>query len=146
MVQDGTSTHRAVGLRFDGIAIPQGASITDASVQFAADEADAVATALTIRGEAANDAPAFTKVGFSLTARATTAASVAWSPPAWQRRGDRGAAQRTPNLSSIVQEMVARPGWASGNAIVLLITGSGERVAEPFEGGPPAVLTITYAS
>ena len=47
--------------------------------------------------------------------RPRTAASVAWAPPAWTTVGDAGAAQRTPNLATVVQEIVNRPGWASGN-------------------------------
>ena len=42
--------------------------------------------------------------------------------------------QRTPNFASVVQEVVDRPGWASGNAMVVIITGSGKRVAEAYEG------------
>ncbi len=44
----------------------------------------------------------------------------------------------------IVQELVSRPGWASGNAIVLIFTGSGRRVADSFEGSAPAVLHVVY--
>jgi hypothetical protein len=46
----------------------------------------------------------------------------------------------------VVQEIVSRPGWGSGNALVLVITGSGKRVAEPFEGGFPPVLHIDYTT
>ena len=33
----------------------------------------------------------------------------------------------------MIQEIVSRPGWASGNALVLFVAGSGNRVAEPFD-------------
>jgi hypothetical protein len=52
---DGTP-HHAVGLRFTALAIPQGATVTSAYVQFVADEAQSEATSLTIRGEAVDDA------------------------------------------------------------------------------------------
>ncbi|MCI0554706.1 MAG: hypothetical protein L0287_27480, partial [Anaerolineae bacterium] len=45
-----------------------------------------------------------------------------------------GPAQRTPNLASVIQEVVNRPGWASGNAIAVIITGTGKRIAESYEG------------
>jgi hypothetical protein len=32
----------------------------------------------------------------------------------------------------------------SGNALVLVVTGSGKRAAESFEGGSPPVLEISY--
>jgi hypothetical protein len=63
-----------------------------------------------------------------------TAASVAWSPPAWSLVGESGAAQRTPDLTALVQEVVNRPGWDFGNAMVFLVSGSGTRTAESFDG------------
>jgi hypothetical protein len=41
---------------------------------------------------------------------------------------------------------VDRPGWASGNSLVLIITGSGENVAESFDGEATAapLLHIEY--
>jgi hypothetical protein len=46
----------------------------------------------------------------------------------------------------VVQEIVNRQGWASGNALALILTGSGARVAEAFEGGAARapVLHIEY--
>ena len=37
----------------------------------------------------------------------------------------------TPDL---IQEIVDRPGWSSGNAMVIIVTGSGRRVAEAYDG------------
>ncbi len=45
-----------------------------------------------------------------------------------------GPDQRTPDLSAVIQEVVNRPGWASGNAIAVIITGTGKRVADSFDG------------
>ena len=45
----------------------------------------------------------------------------------------KGSAQKTPDLASIVQEVIDRPGWTSGNAMAFIITGSGTRVAAAFE-------------
>ena len=44
-----------------------------------------------------------------------------------------GPNQRTPNLASILQEIMNRPGWSPGNAIVLVITGTGSRNAAAFD-------------
>jgi hypothetical protein len=35
---------------------------------------------------------------------------------------------------SLAQQVVDRPGWASGNDLVLIISGSGQRRAESFDG------------
>ena len=42
------------------------------------------------------------------------------------------------------QEIVDRPGWSSGNALVIMISGAGERVAESFEGTGAPVLHVEY--
>jgi hypothetical protein len=59
---------------------------------------------------------------------------VAWSPPDWTAVGAAGAAERTPDLAALLQEIVDRPGWAPGNALALLVTGTGTRTAESFDG------------
>jgi hypothetical protein len=46
-----------------------------------------------------------------------------------------GVDQRTPNLAAVIQEIVNQPGWARGNPLALIITGTGKRVAEAYEGG-----------
>jgi hypothetical protein len=65
--------------------------------------------------------------------------------PAWTA-GSVAAAQRTPDLAWVVQEVVDRPGWASGNALALLVTGRGHRTAVAYEGGAAraAVLHVDY--
>ena len=128
--------NQTVGLRFPGIGVPQGATIVDAYVQFQVDEVNSGATALTIRGQDADNAVTFTTVSNSIASRPTTGASVGWSPPAWTSVGAAGADQRTPNLAAVIQEIVNRGGWSSGNALALIITGTGERTAESFDGSP----------
>ena len=124
---------QTVGIRFSALAIPPGATITSAYVQFVADEAQSGATALSINAEAADNAATFARTTRNLSSRPRTGAAVSWTPPAWTV-GAVGAAQRTPDLTAVVQEVVRRPGWSSGNALVLVVTGSGHRTAESFEG------------
>jgi Bacterial Ig domain len=145
LVTDGAEV-QTVGLRFTGIDVPAGATILDAYVQFRADETSSVATNLTVGGEASDNALPFTNKKFNVSSRPDTTASVPWTPPAWNVVGEAGSAQRTPSLSAVVQEIVSRPGWGTGNALVLVITGSGKRVAEPFEAGFPPVLHIEYTT
>ena len=146
LVVDGTSV-QTDGLRFTGVTVPAGATITNAYVQFQADEAGSVATNLTIAGQAGADPPGFTTASKDVSARPRTTAAVGWVPAAWAL-GARGAAQRTPNLAPVVQEIVSRTGWASGDALVLVVTGSGTRTAETFESGGSLapVLHIEYSS
>ena len=142
MMIDTADTKQVVGVRFNGVAIPQGASISNAYLQFQADESHSVATTLTIKGQAADNAPGFTTVNFDLSSRPTTTASAAWSPGTWLAVGDAGLAQRTTNLASIIQEIVGRSGWASSNSIALFVTGSGRRVAVAHNQIPAAAALL----
>ncbi len=129
-------TLQTVGIRFNGIDIPPGATITDAWLQFTADETSGVATNLSIRGEASDSADTFFAALSNISARPTTAATVAWAPAAWSVIGEAGADQRAAGLAPIIQEIVDRPGWAANNSLALIITGTGERVAESYNGSP----------
>src|SRR5919108_161666 len=137
-----------VGIRFTAIDIPQGATITAAYIQFQGDEVAAAATSLVIRGEHAHDAAVFANVTNNVSSRATTDAAAAWNPAAWATVGEAGLAQRTSDLSAIVQEIVARPGWLAGNDVAFVITGTGTRTAEAFESSAAKapLLHIEYAS
>ncbi len=125
---------QVIGIRFTGVAIPQGATITNAYIQFKVDETSSKAIKLTIKGEASANASVFTSAARNVSNRSKTAASVIWSPSAWSTVGDMGKAQQTPNLQAIVQEITNQPNWASGNALVMILTGNrGKRVASAFE-------------
>jgi parallel beta-helix repeat protein len=146
IVQDAGAAAQIVGLRFTGINIPQGATIYDASIRFTADEISTDATSLTIRAEAADSASVFVASVLDISSRSRTLAAVGWDPPPWTTVGERGSAQLTPNLASLIQSAVSRPGWAINNAIALIIDGTGSRVAESYNGSVPgaAVLHIEY--
>jgi hypothetical protein len=136
MMTDTTDTKLVVGMRLNGVAIPPGANITNAYLQFQADESFSVATSLTIKGQDADNAPTFQAVNFDISSRPTTNAGVPWSPAPWTIVGEMGLPERSPNLAAVIQEIVDRPGWASGNSIVLMVTGSGRRVAESYNATP----------
>jgi hypothetical protein len=116
-------------------------------VQFTADESQSVATALTIQAQAADNAATFTTAARNVSSRPRTSAATAatWSPVAWIK-GEVGPNQRTPDLSALVQEVVSRPGWAAGNALALIVTGSGHRTAVAFNGSAAAapLLHVEY--
>ena len=138
LVDDGSNTDQTVGMRFAGVAIPHGATIIDAYVQFQVDETDSDPTSLEIRGHVADDAPAFSSASGDISTRTTTVTYVAWSPPPWTSVGAAGADQRTPDLSEMIQEIIDQVEWSPGNALAITITGSGERTAESYEAARPA--------
>jgi hypothetical protein len=133
MVRDG-SDDQFVGIRFQDIEVPQGALITNAYITFMVDETDSEATNLIIYGEASDDANAFVSTDWNISERARTGQEVQWNNvPAWDTVGD---LYSTPDLSAIVQEIVGRAGWQSGNDMAFIIRGSGVRTAESYDGMP----------
>ena len=129
---------RPVGMRFVSLGIPRQATIVNAYIQFQADGTSSSTTAFTILGEANDDAPTFASNNGNMTSRAMTAASMPWAPPAWTTIGEVAAAQRTPDLSAIVQEIVNRPGWTSTSSLVMIVNdGTGARDAESLNGNQP---------
>jgi DNA-binding beta-propeller fold protein YncE len=139
----GSARAQRIGLRFR-IALPRGARVTKATVQFRADEVSTGPASLSIRGQAADDAAPFRTAHRDVGSRAVTASSVRWDPPPWPTADTDGVEQRTPNLAPIVREILGRNRWASGNAVVLIISGAGTRTAGSFDAGAPPILHIVY--
>ncbi len=143
-----TGGTQKIGLRFTGLNIPPGATITNAYLTFGAIGADSPntntgATSLTIKAQAADNPTTFTTTTNNISSRTTTTASVAWSPGSWTS----GTAYNSPNISSVVQELVNRPGWANGNSMAFIITGTGSRSADAFDGNSANApkLTVEYS-
>ncbi len=139
-----------IGLRFANVAIPAGATIDNAYIQFTVDETDrnTNTASFTIYGESSSNAATFSDTATNISSRSPTTATSSWfDVPAWTNVGDAGAAQRTSELASIVQEIVDLGGWASGNALAIMIDPAAgndfSRVAEAYGGGEP-VLNIEY--
>ena len=148
LTHDGSNQQQVVGMRFTGLNIPPGASIQNAYLQFQADETGSDPTSLAIYAQAVDNATSFSRTNADISNRTTTIASVPWSPAPWNTRGEAGPNQRTPNIATVIQEIVNRPGWSGGNALAVIITGAGKRTAESFNGVPSAapLLHIEYVS
>jgi tartrate-resistant acid phosphatase type 5 len=135
-----------VGMRFAHIAIPQGAYVIGARIRFTVEDTGSEPTSVTFWGQAADDAPAFTTMDFDISSRSRTAAQVAWDAiPPWMLVGN---IRESPDLSTIVQEIVDRPSWVDGNALTIVVRGTGSRSAESFDGQPQAApnMVIEYTT
>jgi hypothetical protein len=142
-----------VGIRFPSVGIPQGSTIDSAFVQFTTSQPSSVTSSFEIRGEASDDAAPFTTAIGNVSDRATqeraTTAAVSWPSLPWTTVNEAGPAQLTPDLNSIVQEIVSRAGWASGHAMALTIKGTvtgSRRLAKSWDGDAlrAPVLTVRY--
>jgi VCBS repeat-containing protein len=139
------ASDQTVGIRWVGLAIPRDAIITAAWVQFTAREAQDEPTALTIQGQAAEAPATFATSPFDVSARPRTTAAVDWSPAAWSPEAAE-TDQRTPDLSAVIQEIVASSGPSGVDSLALIITGNGHRTAYSHNGSSTkaALLHVDY--
>lgn len=131
-------------VRFDGVTVPQGATITAAYIEFVADSTRAGSMTADIYGEDADDPAAPSSVA-DFNGRTRTTATVNWNPGDWTD----GETYQTDDIKTIIQEIVDRGSWASGNAMQLFVersTGTVRRVAKAYEGSTTqaALLHIEY--
>lgn len=124
------SNNQIIGLRFKGVNVPKGATITNAYISFAVDETTSSAANLSIRGEASPNATGFTTANRNVSSRLKTTNAASWSPASWLILG---ANQQTSNLAPIIQEIINQSGWVSGNSMVMIFSGNGSRVAQAYE-------------
>ncbi len=136
-----------VGLRFQNVLVPQGATINEAYVVFKADESNSGSVTLTIAGYDTDDAPEWNS-DYCVSSATKTSATESWTPVAWTA----GTSYNSDTISEIIEEIVGRTGWDSGNALSLIIydqsSGTTKRVAESRNksNGVPARLVISYTA
>lgn len=101
-----------VGLRFQNIQVPPGSTITNAYIEFTALGGTAGAMSVSIAGENVDDAATFTATANNISGRTKTSQVVTWTPAdPWVANGT----YQTAELKTIVQAIVDRAGWMSGN-------------------------------
>lgn len=138
------STDRGTGIRFQNLTIPQGVQITKAFIEFVAhnEGADTTtgASSFVIKTEAADNSAAFSYTLNDLSSRSLSGQTITWDPvPDW----DKEHTYRTPDLSAIVQEVIGRSGWISGNAMTFIFNqGTGWRCAYSFDTDPTKAATL----
>lgn len=138
------------GIRFQGVAIPQGSTILSAALRLTVyGAATGTVCNVKIRAEDSDSAAAFSDLT-DFTSRAETSAGVNWSNLGAYGLGDLVS---TPNISAVIQEVVDRAGWVSGNDLVLFLDDNGSdidayRRFTTFESKAYAVpvLEITFSS
>ena len=139
------SQEQVIGIRWANVHIPAGAVITEASIEFTADERGAGSPTLLVGVENTADAAAWSSS--ALPSQRSVVGNVAWTPGPWVVQEK----YSTPQLVASVQSVVSKAGWAAGNAIAAVVRSSGAasaadvRVAESFEGnGVGAVLVVRF--
>ncbi len=103
------------GFRIANVTIPQGSVINSAIASAVLTTTANDTPQLDIYGEAADNANTYTGSSNEISNRPTTTNKLNWSDT------DIGTGRKTiGDLKAIVQEIISRPGWSSGNAINFL--------------------------
>jgi len=146
---DFVSDDQLVGMRFTNVSIPAGATLLNAYIQFQVDEDKMNDPCnLNISAEKSVNPGTYTTTSFDISGRTYFNNSIAWDPAAWPASsvGNQGLAQRTSDILPLVDSIINQPGWSNGNAMAFMVSGTGTRTAESFDGdasGAP-MLVIQY--
>ena len=107
-----------IGVRFRNVNIPQGAEITEAYLEFTAYNTRTSGNpSMRIRGVANNDASDFHPERRYRLRDLPKTSGITWSMPDFYSNND----YRTPDISSIVKQIVDRSGWQSGNDMAFVL-------------------------
>jgi hypothetical protein len=115
------------GLRFTSVTIPQGSTITSALLTLYVSAVNGGTQALvSFWGEAADNSAVFA-TGATPQNRVHTTAQVnqTFTVANWATVGYQTNASEKPELATLVQEIVNRAGWVSGNALSIVATDNG---------------------
>jgi hypothetical protein len=101
--------------RFAGVTIPKNATILHAYLRVQAYVTGSGSSSFIIAGEAYDSTNPFNYTPY-IGQRSLTSAQIAWSvPSAWAEDG----VYDSPDIKTVVQELVNRAGWLSGNALAI---------------------------
>jgi len=132
------------GFRFTNMNIPQGSTIVSAILEIYVIDPNNDDPNVDIFANDVDDAEDFEDEK-DVTSRARTTTSVRWTAT-----GTGSGFQSSPNIATVVQEVIDRTGWTSGNALVILVDGTSEGKkrfqARAYDGNTTqaAKLNITY--
>jgi len=120
------------GYIFNDVQINSTQIITNAYIQFtSANVINLVGGAFfTIHGENNPNASTFTTENKNISDRPLVNESVIWNLPQWNPL-QRGTAQQTPDLSDIIQEIIDKPTWQSGNSLAIIFDAGEYKDSRP---------------
>ncbi len=118
------ATNEWIGLRFRGVTITGGSTINSATLSMVPFSSATDEPNHPIYCDDSDNAAAFSTSANNISSRARTTATVTWSST---NLGANGSTRfNAPDVAALVQEVIDRAGWASGNAIAFVIQGSAD--------------------
>jgi len=125
-----------LAMRFEDIKVPKGAVITNASIEFEVERTTSGNVSLDIVAEARDNPATYKSRRRNISSRPKTSSRVRWSNIPALNRNEKAT---TADLRPIVQELVNRNGWRSGNAMAFMfshVSGDNIRRYETIDGEP----------
>jgi RHS repeat-associated protein len=143
-----STTSSYTGLRFNNLAIPPGATITSAHLEVFSSQSQWVSMSFNIAAEAIGNSPTFSTGNLPSQRTLTTqqvshSSNVQWQASTWYSLNEMGP---------VVQEVVGRADWQSGNSLSIILKGTGgawgRKSVRSFDGSPADApkLVITYTT
>ncbi|MEC7469059.1 MAG: VWA domain-containing protein, partial [Pseudomonadota bacterium] len=131
-----SSSNNYIGLRFESVNIPQGATVSSAYIEFTAYDSDyGSGASMLIQGIDADDISNFRNHGRYDLQNVAKTAGVNWSMPSFRKN----RSYQTVDVSSIINSIVGRGGWQAGNALGFVLSNfSNVRGAYSYTGKPSA--------
>jgi hypothetical protein len=118
-----------IGLRFVNVDVPRGSVIRGARLRVTAASSSGAATTLTIYAESATNPPPYVATNNNIGLRNRGGAVVWQNVPTWNFN----QVYISPDLTTLIQEIVSRPDWSGGMAIGLQMWSSGDRRIKSYE-------------
>ncbi len=116
------------GLRFVNLDIPRGATITSARVEVYSAQNQWMSMSYSMKGENVGNSATFATSNLISSRLLTNAginhsSNMKWSSNTWYQLD---------NVSNVIQEIVDRPDWQSGNSMTIILQGTGGNWARKF--------------
>ncbi len=135
------------GFRFQNVNIPAGATIQSATLELTSYGTGTTSFSVNVYAEDQDNPTAFSSSFYNVSNRTRTSAYTAWNTGTTSFVN--GVSFSSPDIASVIQEVISRPGWASGNSLVILTTpNSGNKGIWKHRGNASyaAKLNITYST
>ncbi len=143
-----STTSSYTGLRFANLNLPQGATITSAHLEVYSTQSQGISVDMSIAAEAVGNSPTFSTSNLPSQRTLTT-----------QQVSHSSNTQRQANtwysldeIAPVIQEVVNRADWQSGNSLSLILKGTGgawgRKFVRSFDGSSTTApkLVITYTT
>ena len=138
-----TTLRQEVGLRFNNVQVPQGATITSASLEFTVDAATTDPGNLTIAIEDSTSPQTYSNDSGQKISDRAYGTSTTWTTDTWDMIGD---TKQSVDISSLVSSVTGKTGWCGGGSLAFRITSTDANlIAQAFDKGASGAPTLRVA-